>query len=820
MSAKTGDAEAHLTQSLQLSLVGSIPLKRNSAQERKGDAAFFEERGMTPAQARAAGNAPGWMKWAAAAIIALFLILGVWYSLTVPPFETPDEVHHYAFARNIAQGRGLPVQTPEGSGPWAHEGSQPPLYYLLAGGLTAAIDQSDFDALSVVNPRANIGDPLFPGNKNYMLHSGGPHPLQGANLALHVGRWLSLILGAITLWLVYRIGLLAMPRWPLGALLALALAASIPQFIFISASFTNDNAIIVTSTAVIYWLARLLVREREKPVQAWEWLVLGLLLGLAALSKLPGLGLFGLAGLAVLFMAWRRRNWRMPFTALLLTLVPTLAIAGWWYWRNQALYGSWLGVNELLAANGLRQEPLTWGSAKGEFRGLRYSFWGLFGWFNILLPGWVYPLMDALSLIALAGLAVGFVRGWPRPAAAFWNDPATWVRALLALWAAMILGLIAYWATFATSSQGRLLFPAISAFAILMVLGLAAWTRWLPARIGGLVLAALPLLLAGCSLYTVAVTIPDAYRAPAPVVAIPAGATAVDLRFEAAAPIRLHAVTLPDKRFRPGERVPVTLYLSTDAPLDQDYQLFIQLLDDQGRAIGNVTTHPGWGRNPTSLWTPGAIYGDEYDVLIDQPIDNRSPLLATVYVGFIDPATEASRERLPLPAFDAAGERVTPFVGHVVVEPSPPLEFGELNLEASAVRFGDVIELGGYSYPPVAEVEASEPFTVTLFWNAIGQPATDYTTFVHLRDPAGETVASYDQAPAGERFPTRYWRASDRIVSEFPLSLPSPLEPGAYELWVGLYESASQGDVRLPVTDDGGLRSGDGEVMVGEIVVE
>jgi hypothetical protein len=304
------------------------------------------------------------------------------------------------------------------------------------------------------------------------------------------------------------------------------------------------------------------------------------------------------------------------------------------------------------------------------------------------------------------------------------------------------------------------------------------------------------------------------------VAAIPADATPVDLRFDAAASIRLLAVSLPDARFRPGEQVPVTLYLSADQPLDQDYQLFVQLLDEAGQAIGNVTTHPGWGRNPTSLWTPGAIYADEYDVLIDQPVDNRSPLLATVYAGFIDPATEASEERLPLPAFDAAGEQVTPFVGQVVVESSQPLEFGELGLEASAARFGDVIELGGYGYPPTPAIDAGEPFTVTLFWNAVGQPATDYTAFVHLRDPAGEIVASYDQAPAGERFPTRYWRAGDRIVSEFPLALAGPLNPGEYGLWVGLYESASQADVRLPVTDADGLQSGDGEVLIGKIMVE
>jgi len=70
--------------------------------------------------------------------------------------------------------------------------------------------------------------------------------------------------------------------------------------------------------------------------------------------------------------------------------LPCLLIAGWWYWRNYALYNDWLGTSQLVAINGLRTESVTWSSLWGELRGLRYSFWGLFGWFNILLPNWVY----------------------------------------------------------------------------------------------------------------------------------------------------------------------------------------------------------------------------------------------------------------------------------------------------------------------------------------------------------------------------------------------------------------------------------------------
>ena len=83
--------------------------------------------------------------WGVALGLLLFACLGIWYSLAVPPFETPDEPFHYGFGRHMAQGNGLPVQDEYATGPWHQEGSQAPLYYLLVGALTAGIDQNDFD---------------------------------------------------------------------------------------------------------------------------------------------------------------------------------------------------------------------------------------------------------------------------------------------------------------------------------------------------------------------------------------------------------------------------------------------------------------------------------------------------------------------------------------------------------------------------------------------------------------------------------------------------------------------------------------------------
>jgi len=760
-------------------------------------------------------------------LLVCFVGLSGWYSMATPPFETPDEVYHYAFVRHLAAGNPLPVQQVGAEAPWEQEGSQAPLYYLVAGWLTRAIDQRDFPELTVRNPRANIGDPLFPGNKNFMLYSAAPRPLTGVNLALHIGRWLSLLLGCLTLWCTYRTAKLAFAASPIGPgdrakawplptwlpLLVTAWTAAIPQFAFISASCSNDSMIIATSAATLYWLARLVVTSQTRPIKGWEWVGLGGLLGLAALSKLQGLGLIGLAGGAILVIAWQQRSWRLLLTTALAVGLPLVLVAGWWYARNVILYGDLFGISYLLVNNGQRTDPVTWATLPGELRGLRYSFWGLFGWFNILLPTWIYGVLDGLSLLGLLGLVGQALkgRGVTTPAGRL-------VRWLVGLWCILALLLLAYWIYRATGSQGRLLFNALGALVLLLVWGVAWWLSYLPLRWQLPLWLAPPLLLVGSSFFSLTVSYPAAYT-PSPVVtALPPTAQPLEMHYREAGSIdelRVVGLEVPTARFRPGERVPITLYLTTPQPVQQDYQLFIQLLDEHNQEVGNLTSHPGWGRNPTSLWQPGALYQDRYQVLISRPIDNHAPLLAKVYVGFIDPATERSG-RFPIAAYNAAGEPVAePFLATVPIAPlTTPQPI--VALQANGVQFGNVIQLSAVAAPTQLSLQADTTFTVTLQWDALAQPATDYTAFVHLLDHQGQRGSGFDQAPA-PRFPTQFWRQGDRIIST--LALPQPAAAGDYQLWAGLYETQSGGALRLPITRAAGQMTGDGQVLLGTVTI-
>ena len=84
-------------------------------------------------------------------------------------------------------------------------------------------------------------------------------------------------------------------------------------------------------------------------------------------------------------------------------------------------------------------------------------------------------------------------------------------------------------------------------------------------------------------------------------------------------------------------------------------------------------------------------------------------------------------------------------------------------------------------------------------------------------DERGQRASGFDQAPA-LRFPTRYWRQGDRIVTQFPLVPPTTA--GEFALWVGFYEAESGGTLLLPITESADQTTGDGRVLVGKLITK
>jgi 4-amino-4-deoxy-L-arabinose transferase-like glycosyltransferase len=742
-------------------------------------------------------------------ILALFLVLAAVYNLTTPAFEAPDELEHTAYAVWLADGQGLPILEPAAPGPWEQEGTQPPLYYWAVARLLSWLPHSPAQELAELNPHANLGDPQRPDNKNRVLHN--PHQTPGTwqegGLFLRLTRFLSSLMACGTLLALYRLGRILFPDRPAMAVGMAGLVAFIPQFLFLSASVNNDNLIILIASWVLVLLAGWL-RSRQPP--SWPAVVaLGVLLGLAALAKPSGLLLWPLAGGALVWVAWPQGRFRWLLLAGLVTYGAALALSGWWFVRNQQLYGDLTGLGPHLALMGARREiPSTFQAAMAEFRGFRYSFWALFGWFNILAPEAYYLLLDGLVALALIGLGLTSLRRMSRS-----SRPGRPLVVLLVAWITLVAAGLLRWTLWTPASQGRLLYPALGAIAPFLLLG---WRALVPGRL------LRPVALAGLALWIVwAVACPflviaPAYALPqrfAPEVDTQAAlsglgeVSGLDVQYGTCC--RLLGYLVPDRSARPGDRLILTLVWQAGQPTDRDYSLFVHATTPAGDVLGQVDTYHGGGMYPTSQWQPGENIVER--VYLSLSPQAQGPTLVRFNAGLYDLATG-----IRLPAQSATGQELEAvWLDEVALEPpawpAPPPPSPEDTL------FGGKIRLAGATLS-APSAQAGEVVTVTLLWVSQAQLDEDYVGFVHLLDAGGRKVAQDDHLPLDGRFPTRLWAPDTVLHDTYRLQLPPDLKEGTYQLWCGLYKATTV--ERLPaVAHASGQRWRDDLVSLGTLAV-
>ena len=728
--------------------------------------------------------------WPILAILALFLLLGAGYSVINPLFESPDEVWHYEYVRWLTEGHGLPRPEDVGHAPWHQEGSQPPLYYLLAAGVTAGIPTDNADQVIRYNPHVAMGQGDAFGNKNVIVH-GRPDawPWRGAALAAHIARFLSLLLGAITVLAVYGAAWAVFPGNRALAAGAAALTAFNPQFIFLSAAVNNDN-LVVTLAALTIWLVMRLLGRKEPP-RARHFLLLVLLAGLAAASKLSGLAAAGLAGLTILIWAWRTRSIKDFLVWSLLAAAVAIPAGGWWYARNAIFYHDPLFLKAMFDILPRRAQPPTLQELLARAPGVWRSFWAVFGWFNVVVDSWLYAVYTGLTLAGLAGLLIIWpLRLWRAREGGGAAPPTPASRAqfgVLVIWIGVIFLALLQWAQM-RYPQGRLLFPALGAFAILIVFGLSNWLprRWHgPAAAG---FAAALLLIA----FIAPRWIVAAYAPPPPVSTQPR----VTLNARLGDHITLAGYSLDRERARPGDDLLLTLFWRTDAPLERDYSVFVHLVDDLDIIQAQHDTYPGAGALPTSDWRPGELITDAHRIHI--PETAPAPGLYHLRVGLYDYATGT---RLPT---GEPGDFVT--LGAIDVQPRT--EAGVPN--PIHVNFDDQIELVGFRFDR-RSLRPGETLTIDLWWRALTKPKKDYIVFTHLVYPPDAVWAGHDSAPQGGASPTSAWQPGQIIPDQHQLTLPENAPPGVYFVEIGVYHPDT-GRLSVNFSDKG--------VVLGQVRVQ
>jgi hypothetical protein len=520
----------------------------------------------------------------------LYTALAAAYIAVTPPFEAPDEASHYLYIVNLLEDGALPIledrQTMFASG--SVQRHHPPLYYAIGALLVAGLERPTGDALRL-NPFAVQGQ-VEAVNNFVHLH------MPDYPLAVLVLRAYSALLSAGTLLAIYVCArrVTGDRRIALGAML---LVTSIPSFLHVGTSINNDVLITLLFSLGIA-LCLHIGDTGRLPVSVV--LGAGVLLGAVALTKVNGLSLFALLyGWVVVGVIRRRFRLREGVRFVVGSAAIALLCAGWWYARNLALYGDPLAADATLSIWS-RGEPTL--PSPAELAGVWESFWMLLGYFSVRGPDWLYTLyLPLIGLTGGVGCAIALLRR------RFASDKLFF---LLAAGILVLLVLIA-----ATSrinvSQGRILYPGIVAYAVLLMVG---WTTLLGTRLA----RALILPLLAVSIMTPLVLLPQRYPMAHIVEGTPQDVRGIDVEVGGLSVIGYRTDT---RLVQPGQVMRFTLFLRGRA--EADLFLAAAVIDSAtGEVLGQVDTYPGM--IPVSQLDPALLYALPAALVIERGTPGRA----------------------------------------------------------------------------------------------------------------------------------------------------------------------------------------------------
>jgi 4-amino-4-deoxy-L-arabinose transferase-like glycosyltransferase len=410
-------------------------------------------------------------------IIAAYVTLAIGYIDSTPyrtsgylPFQTegrqkdigaPDEWQHTNYVRFLVEERRFPVFGDAGYEFFDHyQAHQPPMYYLLCAPVAAVVGHANEDA------------------EKWGL------------------RLVNVALGALMV-LAVHFTLLKFTGNSAVAICAAALLSMLPMFLALSTAVTND--------VLLYLLMVLGVGQCAAGLKdgwtARRCCLLGVILGAAVLTKSTGLFLVPVAFFAMLW--WK--DGRASAGGIALAAGVALAICGPWLARNVSLYGDPLAMrafqdafHTLPASTIIERDGAVryWVEAVG-YRAI-WSFWGIFGYFQISFPVWVYWSLTGVA----GGLGIGWLASL-RTASSF-ERKMHWLN--LVLLSAVVIAFVKFNAVY-YQAQARYLYPA----ALPIVSALAIGAAHLTGRRPWIIIAPLLAALFAANLFAIIDLLPTSF---------------------------------------------------------------------------------------------------------------------------------------------------------------------------------------------------------------------------------------------------------------------------------------------------------------------
>jgi len=702
-------------------------------------------------------------------LIGLSFCISLLYAVINPVYEASDELYHYPMVQYLAtHGLALPPQDPATQTAWRQEGSQPPLYYLMAAVLTGGIAQDDLALVRREYPLAVVGQAPPDAGINLMLHSGDV-PMGGAFLATRIIRIFSAFLGALTVAVTFYTAKTLFPDRPELAWGAAGFNAVLPMFAFISGSVNNDNLSNLLGNLTILLLVRLILMTQSP---SWKWYsALGLAVGSGILSKLSMGFAIPVVAMVLVLLSIRFRDWKPLILGGLISGGLTILIAGWWYLRNAQLYGDPTGLNRFLEIVGVRPIPLDLAGVLRESAGFNQTFWGLFGGVNVVMPDMFYTACHIVTGAGIIGAVGWWVRGLLLRRYRDAHTPRWWLAAGISVgWILVTVVACIRWTSITPASQGRLAFVALSSISLWLLVGL---TVFIPARARRKVVAGGVGVLGIISVLTPFLVIAPVYALPPPIDSAPALTTwqASDTGGQ----IALIGQSSIPSQGTPDSYLTFSVDFEVAAPLSKDYALFVHLLTPDGVIVAQRDAYAGRGLMATSDLPAGRAWHNPIAVYL--PPTLHTDVTLDVRLGWFDLETGT---RLVLPD----GQEMLS-LGQVIIPPKIGTEGIPNPIQ---VEYGFGARLVGYDVSALA-VAPGESFDLTLVWQAERPISHDYTLTVQVIEPhSAHKAAANDLYHA-----TSTWQVGDIITETLTLSVSSDAPSGQYELRVGWYTQDEAG---------------------------
>ncbi len=391
---------------------------------------------------------------ALAVVVAVFVVLAVVISIATPPWEANDEPDHLRNVNTLVAGSMYRIGPSGGL-----ESHQPPLYYVALAGLQRALGIGVRTTYPAFSP---LGGPEF-GNWDHRTTEDGANQRYVSLMRLS-----GIVLGIGVILATYLLARrVSRDRWT--PVVAAALVATLPKFVFLSAVVNNDDLANLLGALVILGCVRCLQDHRAgRAVTGWHVLGLGLLVGLAVATKLTCVALL----LPVAMVMWQvsptvGERIRRLATVAVTSALPVLP----WIVFNLREYDEPLASRasgEYFDAviPGLMRKSVDVAVYAREIpQGLWKTFWYSSGWNQFEWSWWAYLPFWAL-LLPCAWLGLRRLRTDVDGRATSWVFASAGVASL---------GVYVYIATITTGTQARVMFVALPALAVVTAIGSERW---------------------------------------------------------------------------------------------------------------------------------------------------------------------------------------------------------------------------------------------------------------------------------------------------------------------------------------------------------